>query len=112
MRRLGHARIVLSRVDGSRGDFTTGTIEIDGQQIEGGIRSLTLTAGVDRPPQLELNSAIAEFDEAEIEARGVRYALSKSTREALIALGWTPPAARLDPATTAPALFREPRTDG
>jgi hypothetical protein len=29
--------------------------------------------------------------EVEVELRGVRYALTRSTREALIALGWTPP---------------------
>lgn len=108
MRRLGHVRIMLTRVDSSRGDFTTGTVEIDGQQIEGGIRSLTLTAGVDQPPHLELNAAMAEFDEAEIELRGVRYGMSKSTRQALIALGWTPPAAQLDAAQRTPALFKEP----
>jgi hypothetical protein len=86
IRRLGHARITLQ----DKGGWTMGEIEIDGARVEGGIRSLTLTAGANQAPMLELNTAIAEFDDIEVEAV-VRYGLTKSTREALIALGWTPP---------------------
>lgn len=86
--RLHHARIELRDLGG----HTTGEVEIDGARIESGLFGLTLTAGTGQPPRLELNGAIAEFDEVGVELRGVRYGMSKYTREALIELGWTPPA--------------------
>lgn len=87
LRRIHHARIVLRDIGGA----TMGDVEIDGARIESGIDALTLTAGARQSPRLELNAAIAEFDEVQVELRGVRYAMTRYTREALIALGWTPP---------------------
>lgn len=87
LRRLSRARIALHRA----GDHTIGEVEIDGHRIESGVKALTLTAGANQAPRLELNAAIAEFDEVEVELRGVRYGMTKYTREVLISLGWTPP---------------------
>lgn len=87
IRRLRHARIALH----DAGGYTMGEVDIDGARIESGINRLTLTAGTNAAPRLELNGAIAEFDEIDVELRGVRYAMAKATRQALIELGWTPP---------------------
>lgn len=93
MRHLSDVVISMARVSLEPGGekVTTGRVKIDGAEIEGGVRSLILTAGVDDPIVLELNLAIAEFDAAGIQLHGVRYGLSKSTIKALLELGWTPP---------------------
>jgi len=68
-----------------RGDGT-GTVELDGRQLPG-VRAVTLSASVDKVPVLELDLIAYEVT-TDAEAEVV---IPDRTREALLALGWTPP---------------------
>lgn len=78
---MNHVRIT-SKTTGS------GTIEVDGQDVSGSIRSFTLTAGVGRITELDLEVVprlVAEFD-------GQAFIRLTPDFEAfLTGLGWTPP---------------------
>lgn len=63
-----------------------GTVEIDGRELPG-VRGLTLTAEYGHTPTLELDLALYDVSTV-AEARIV---IPDQTREALLALGWTPP---------------------
>ncbi|MEW5658341.1 hypothetical protein ABGT92_23845 [Streptomyces cinereoruber] len=64
---------------------------IDGMDITKGLAGLSLHMGVDQVPRLELDLLLVDMaDLGPIEAE-VR--LRKATHEALVVLGWTPPAA-------------------
>lgn len=63
-------------------------ILVDGYDVAHGLHSLTLCAGVDEVPQLELNLLLAEVDVG----GEVTVLVVPGTHEALVALGWTPPA--------------------
>lgn len=69
---------------------------IDGTDIAKGLTGLTLRLGADQVPRLELDLQLADMTglgpiEAEVHLR-------KASHEALVALGWTPPASeRRDP---------------
>lgn len=64
----------------------TGEVIVDGQTI-GGVRDLDLNASAREIPRLTLDLLLAEVEiDGEMEVL-----VPESTREALIALGWTPP---------------------
>lgn len=73
-------------VDGTGRD---GRVVLDGRDVSGGVRGFALRAEVGRRTELELDLAVA--DGATFDGE-VRLVIPESTREALIALGWTPPA--------------------
>lgn len=66
-------------------------IEIDGVDISNAIRSFTLTHGYGQHPVLELELAL--IDVTTLDAPEAEYLLTSATRDALLAMGWTPPAA-------------------
>ena len=62
-------------------------IVVDGVDITAGVRAFSLTAAAGDVPELNLDMAVVE-----VEVDGeVRVELTDGTREALLALGWTPP---------------------
>lgn len=79
---MNHVRIT------SNGTGTAGTVEIDGTDVAGSVRSLRLTAGVGEITELTLEvmpRRIVEFE-------GDAYVrLNYDFEEFLVKLGWTPP---------------------
>lgn len=74
-----------------------GTIEVDGQVLQG-VTSFVLRAGVGEIPELELDVAVYDvstFAEASV-------LIPPSTAETLVALGWTPPPEQEVPTDAAP----------
>jgi hypothetical protein len=69
----------------------TGTvIEIDGTRVEGSVERLTLEGSAETRPRLLLSLIVNE-----IEVDGeMQVLIPGSTHQALVALGWTPPAGR------------------
>jgi hypothetical protein len=63
------------------------TVEVEGHKIPG-VRGINITANIMEMPKLTLDLV---FREMEVEGEMV-VLLPLKTREALIALGWTPPA--------------------
>lgn len=76
-------------VNGARG-----TIEVDGHHMPG-VRSATITTGIDHAPVLELELALG-MAEAEL-LDGAHVEVDDDTRDALEALGWTPPVVDTEP---------------
>lgn len=66
-------------------------IEIDGVDISNAVRSFTLTHGYGEHPRLELELAMVDI--TSLDAPEAEYLLTARTRDALLAMGWTPPAA-------------------
>lgn len=63
------------------------SVEVDGHELAQSVRGLRVTASVHDLPRLEL-----DLVEHEIVVEGeMRVEIPPKTREALIALGWTPP---------------------
>lgn len=63
-----------------------GTVQVDGREL-GGVRSLSLDAGVDEIPRLSLDLVAPE-----VEVDGeMTVIVTDEVRETLTALGWTPP---------------------
>jgi hypothetical protein len=61
----------------------------DGQDISHGVRSVRLSLDPGELPSVELELAVIEIDGIDVEES--RLYVPDATREALIALGWTPP---------------------
>lgn len=80
MSSIRDAKMTL-RADGS------GTINVDGVDITRAVRSITVESEPCRPPQLNLELTITEV---EIDG-GFHVVIPDRLREALVALGWTPP---------------------
>lgn len=64
------------------------TIEVDGHDISAAARAFRLDADVHGIPQLVVDLVVLESSTVSGEATVV---IPEATREALIALGWTPP---------------------
>lgn len=64
-----------------------GTIEVDGTPLEG-VTAFTLSGSAKTMPRLELELLVHEVGST---ARGVEVVIPDATRDALVALGWTPP---------------------
>lgn len=63
-----------------------GTVQVDGREL-GGVRSLSLDAGVDKIPRLSLDLVAPE-----VEVDGeMTVIVTDTVRQTLTALGWTPP---------------------
>jgi hypothetical protein len=81
------------RIGGNPADVE---IEVDGQRIEGGVRSLTIQSSAGCYPQISLDVATIE----EVDVQGlVSVYMTSTTRDALVALGWTPPPEQIDVST-------------
>lgn len=65
-----------------------GRVVLDGHDVTNGVRGFVLRAGVDCVTELELDVVAA--DGATFDGE-VRLVIPESTRDALVALGWTPP---------------------
>lgn len=65
-------------------------VHLNGQDIAHGLTGLTLTMGAGRVPQATLDLLI--LDVTEVQDTETRILIPDTTRDALIALGWTPPA--------------------
>ncbi len=72
------------------GTGTAGRIMLDGHDVAAGVRGFVLRSEVGRMTELELDVAVVDDSQFGGE---VRVVIPDSTREALVALGWTPPAA-------------------
>lgn len=70
--------------------FGSHQLLVDGHDISNGVRSLRLSLGPGEIPSVELELGIVEIDRMESEQADLY--IPDFTREALIALGWTPPA--------------------
>lgn len=69
-----------------------GRVVLDDADVSAAVRGLTIRAEVGRIPQIELDLSVID-----VTGLGVAQAeilIPDATREALIALGWTPPADR------------------
>jgi hypothetical protein len=63
-------------------------IEVGGQRIEGAVRALAIDASAGGMPLISLELAVP----ADIDVEGhARVSMPSPVRQALIALGWTPP---------------------
>lgn len=61
-------------------------LEVDGRDIAGQVRSVTVTAGVGQKTEVALELAVFEVDGM------ATVSMSNATRRLLLAYGWTPPA--------------------
>ncbi|HEY9418155.1 MAG TPA: hypothetical protein VIQ30_25630 [Pseudonocardia sp.] len=66
-----------------------GRIVLDGHDVSDATRGMVLRAAVGRPTELELDLVV--IDDMRLDGE-FRVVVPESTREALVALGWTPPA--------------------
>ncbi len=64
------------------------SIKVDGHEISGGVRSLRLDMDTDSFPFIGLDMAVMDVS-ADLE--DTRIVVTPGCREALLALGWTPP---------------------
>lgn len=80
-----HLQLALGRVGG--------TVLVDGVDISQALTGITLKASADEPHEVTLRLAMDRVD-ATVEAAAT---VPRETRDALVALGWTPPA-ELEPA--------------
>lgn len=64
-------------------------IEVGGRRIEGAVRALTIRASAQSFTEIGLE--LATFEDVDAEG-DVHVLMTETTRQALIALGWTPPA--------------------
>lgn len=63
-------------------------IEVDGHRIENGVRALVIEASAGGSPRISLELGMVEA----VDVDGhVEVLMAGATRDALIALGWTPP---------------------
>lgn len=65
------------------------TIEVGGHDLSKAVRALAVTAEVGQVPALSLDLVICD---GEVEGEVV-VTIPEATRDALVALGWTPPTA-------------------
>jgi hypothetical protein len=65
-------------------------VVIDGVDISDGVTSWALGLGDDQVPRLELTMVLP--DPAKADSTGTQVTVSEAMREALVGLGWTPPA--------------------
>lgn len=72
----------------------TYTATLDGLDISKGIRRLTIDVGPDDWPRVEAELVIHAIEVTELGVKDSHFEVSMpdEAREALIALGWTPPA--------------------
>ncbi len=80
--------------DVARADITldgnTGTVIVDGCDLSRSVQGLTLRAGINQFPELELDLVVPTATvTGETE---VRVFMTDETKKALVALGWSPPA--------------------
>jgi len=76
-------------------------IHVDGHDLSRGVRTVRLTLEPGDAPHVELEMAIIEMDPVEFETPNLY--IPDATRDALVALGWTPPASDEPPAVVLPA---------
>ena len=69
---------------------TETSVVVDGVDLARGLTGLELTMGVGQIPQLTLDVQL--IDTTEIQDIEARVYLSPASHDALVALGWTPPA--------------------
>lgn len=62
---------------------------LDGHDITNGVHGLRLSASVGNPPMLYLEIPLHHVD---VDTRDVQVRIGQHTHDALVALGWTPPA--------------------
>lgn len=70
---------------------TSATVRVDGVDISHALTGLTITAGAGEGPTATLDLAIHEESGHHVTATDVRLRVPDDTRDALVALGWTPP---------------------
>lgn len=63
---------------------------VDDHDISKGVRSLTMSLNPGEIPTVELELSLVEIDR--LESKQADLLIPGSTRDALITLGWTPPA--------------------
>lgn len=66
-----------------------GSVVVDGVDISRGVQGLSLRSRIDHLTELTLDLAV--FDVAELDVEGATILVPDGTRDALVALGWTPP---------------------
>lgn len=67
------------------------TISLNGANISTAVRGMTIECHVNSYPQVELELAL--IDVTTVGSLEAEYLLTSATRDALLAMGWTPPAA-------------------
>jgi hypothetical protein len=77
------------RVDIELDGSGRGRVVIGGQDISGALRGIVVRGGVGEAPRLELDLDV--FDVTRLESAEMEILIPDDTRDALIALGWTPP---------------------
>ncbi|MER6942506.1 hypothetical protein ABT294_00660 [Nonomuraea sp. NPDC000554] len=75
--------------------FGAHQLHVDGQDLSRGVRSLQMSLDPGDAPRIELEMGIVEVEQMEFETPHLY--ISDATRDALVALGWTPPAVDADP---------------
>ncbi|MEV4096969.1 hypothetical protein [Streptosporangium saharense] len=65
------------------------TVRLNGQDIAQDLRGLSLALGTDRFPKVELDLAV--FEVVQLDLEDVQVHIPTSTHELLTRLGWTPP---------------------
>lgn len=69
-----------------------GEILVDGRDIAHGVTDLTLTVGARRPAALVVELAVFLVRDVQVDGEAITTVrMPDATRDALIALGWTPP---------------------
>lgn len=71
--------------------FGRGRVLLDGQDLAVAVHSMSLHAKAGHSPLLQLE-LLVDVIESSTEATQVEVVMSDATRDALIAIGWTPPA--------------------
>ncbi|MFF4417079.1 hypothetical protein ACFYY8_31550 [Streptosporangium sp. NPDC001559] len=74
-------------------------VEVDGHDISTGLRNMSIEIGLDGIPRIEAEIAASAINVVRLDAEDadVVVSLPPGAHEALIALGWTPPASpRID----------------
>lgn len=78
-----HVKLVLP----GNPDGGTASIEVDGEQISGQVRTVTVMAGVGQQTEVALELPLVEIEGA------ATVSMTAATRRLLLAYGWTPPEA-------------------
>lgn len=71
-----------------------GTITVDGHDLSNATRGISLRSEVGQMPEILLDLVVIET--TRIDAEEVEVTIPTATAEALVALGWTPPATETD----------------
>lgn len=70
-------------------DRTGGRVILDGTDVSGAVRRLTVRAKAGRPSDIELDLSVV--DVTRIDSDHAQVLNPPATRDALVTLGWTPP---------------------